>query len=160
MTVSLCIANLSLRHRLECPGEFDDTDGIRPVVERKSLGAWVHVESLLRVEIGAGGMEAALDLRSHGAFDFDGRQFSARKREKKVHLGPVGSSIVVCLGSVRRCGDQSLNNKTLPGLTNDRMTEQSFLIPNAEQRMRYAAIAHVDLGRLDEPFANIPVPGR
>jgi len=40
------------------------------------------------------------------------------------------------------------------------MTEQSFLVANAKQRVRDAAIAHVDLVRLDEPLAKIPVLGR
>src|SRR5580658_2849334 len=105
-------------------------------------------------------MEAALDLRRHCAFDLDGPKFSARKREKKVHLGSVGGSIIARLGSVRRCRNQSLHDKALPGLTDDRMTEQSFLVANAKQRVRDAAIAHIDLGRLDQPFANIPMPGR
>ena len=71
---------------------------------------------------------------------------SVRRRSS---LGPVGGSIEVCLGSVRRSSDQSLKNKALPGLSNDRMTEQCFLIPNAEQRVRDAAIAYIDLGSLD-----------
>src|ERR1039458_777634 len=104
-------------------------------------------------------MKTALDLRRHGAFDFDGPQFSAGKREKKVHLGSVGGSVVVRLGSVWCRVDQSFNDKALPGLADDRMTEQSLLVPNAEQRVRDAAIAHVHLGRLDQPFANIPMPG-
>jgi len=45
----LSIVSWPLYDRLECPCEFDNTDGIRSVVERKSLRAWVHVESLLRI---------------------------------------------------------------------------------------------------------------
>ena len=77
-------------------------------------------------------MKTALDLRRRRAFDLDCPQFPAGKREKKVHLGSVRGSIVVRLGSVRRGGNQSLKDKALPGLANDRMTEQSFLISNAE----------------------------
>lgn len=54
------------------------------------------------------------------------------------------------LCSVRCRSNQSLKDKALPGLTNDRMTKQGFLIPDSEQRMRDAAIAHIDLGRLDK----------
>jgi hypothetical protein len=38
--------------------------------------------------------------------------------------------------------------------------EQSFLIPNAKKRVGDAAIAHIDPGRLDQPLAKIPMPGR
>jgi len=105
-------------------------------------------------------MEAALDLWCRSSFDFDSPEFSAGKREKKVHLGSVGGSIVVRLGAVRRDSDQSLKDKALPGLANDRVTEQSFLIPNARQRVCDTAVAHIYLGRLDQPLADIPMPGR
>jgi len=83
-----------LRERLESLCEFDDTDGIRSVIKRKSLGAWIHVESLLRVQIGAGGMKAALNLRRGNAFDLDGPRVCAGKREKKVTtIGWNGNSL-------------------------------------------------------------------
>src|ERR1039458_8111737 len=77
-------------------------------------------------------MKTTLDLRRRRAFDLDGQQFSAGKREKKIHLGSVGGSIIVCLGSVWCCGDQCFNDKALPGLADDRMTEQSFLVRSEE----------------------------
>lgn len=40
------------------------------------------------------------------------------------------------------------------------MTEQCFFVPNSEQRMRDAAIAHIHLGRFHQPLADISVPGR
>jgi hypothetical protein len=103
--------------------EFNDADGIGFVIERKSLGARVHVESLLRVQVGAGGMETAFDLRRHRAFDADGPEVFSGKSEKKVHLSSIGGSIIARLGSVRRCCNQCLYDKALPGLTDDRMTE-------------------------------------
>jgi hypothetical protein len=49
-------------------------------------------------------MQIALNLRRGSAFDLDGPKLSAGKRMKNVHLGSVGGSIVVRLGSVRHGG--------------------------------------------------------
>src|SRR6266568_3688510 len=105
-------------------------------------------------------MKTTLNLRRRTAFHLDRPQFPARDREEKVHLGSIGGSIVVRLGSIRRRSDQRFDDKALPGLSDDRMTEQSFLVPNTEQSMRDATIAHIHLGGLDQPLAGIPVPGR
>src|SRR6202021_3135980 len=99
-----------------------------------------------------------VDLRSRSAFDFDGPEFSAGEREKKVNLSSIGGSIVVCFGSVWGRGDQSFKYKTLPGLANDRVTEQSFLIANAEQCVCDSAIAHIHLRGLHKASAGIPMP--
>jgi hypothetical protein len=41
----------------------------------------------------------------------------------------------VRLGSVRRGRNQGFDDNALPSLADDRVAEQSFLIPNAEQRV-------------------------
>ena len=67
-----CIVSWPLLDPLDCLCEFDYANGIRPVVERKSFGAWIHIESPSRIQIGAGGIKAALDHGRHSAFDLDG----------------------------------------------------------------------------------------
>ena len=64
------------------------------------------------------------------------------------------------LGPVRGRGDQGFDDKAFPGLSDDWMTEQRFLVPNSEQRMRDAAIAYIHLGRFYQPSADIAVPSR
>ena len=40
------------------------------------------------------------------------------------------------------------------------MSKQCFLIANSKQGMRYASVAYIYLGRLDQPLPDISVPGR
>ena len=42
----------------------------------------------------------------------------------------------------------------------NRMSKQRFLIANSKQGMRYASVAYIYLGRLDQPLPDISVPGR
>ncbi len=63
------------------------------------------------------------------------------------------------LGSVRGRSDQGFDDKAFPGLSDDWMTERGFFVPNSEQRMSDAAIAHIHLGRFYQPLADIAVPG-
>jgi hypothetical protein len=91
-------------------------------------------------------MKSALDAGCGTAFDLDGPQLPAGKRKDEINLGTIGGSIVVRLGPVRSRGDQGLDDKAFPGLSDDWMTEQRFFVPNPEQRMRDAAIAHIHLG--------------
>ena len=64
------------------------------------------------------------------------------------------------LGPVRGRGDQGFDDKAFPGLSDDWMTEQRFFVPDSEQRMRDAAIAHINLGRFYQPLSDIAVPSR
>jgi len=89
-------------------------------------------------------MKSALDPGCRTAFDLDGPQLSAGKREDEINLGPVGGPVVVRLGTVRGRRDQGFDDKASPSLSDDWMTEQRFFVPNSEQRLRDAAIAYIE----------------
>ena len=113
----------------------DDADCIGNVVERKSLGSRIHDKTLLRIEIGARRMKSTFDPRCRTAFDLDGPQLSAGKREDEINLGPIGGSVVVRLSPVWGRGDQGFDDKAFPGLSDDWMAEQRFFVANSEQRI-------------------------
>src|ERR1019366_1461017 len=62
------------------------------------------------------------------------------------------------LGSVRGGSNQRFRDEAFPTLSSDRMTEQSFFVPDAQQRMGNAAVAHIHLWGLDQPFSDVAMP--
>lgn len=126
-----------------------------PVAHRVSLavGTAVHQKFVYWFQVLAGAVEAPARFGCDTSFHFNGHQALAGRIDDQVNLGAVAAAVETEL-CVPWCGiEQGFNRKAFPTVAHHRVRQQGVVRTQPQQGVQQAAVAHVDLGGLDQALA-------
>src|SRR5690606_5957351 len=98
-------------------------------------------------------------LWPQGALDLDRPERATGQEKQEIDLR-TGSGAIEMGGGAGRCRSQKvLDREAFPAGADHRMGQELVERPDAQQRMQDAAVAHIDLRRLDQALADIGMKG-
>ena len=152
-TIRRLTATASSRDLLQFASECTQADRLDALRQRESLSAGIDDKAARRSKVGTGLVEALLKSGRQPTLDLDCPDGAARQLDHEIDIGAGGSPIEAWNARRWRGSDQRLDRHALPTGSGDGMAEQCFPIGDAEQGMHDAAVANVELRRLDQALA-------
>ena len=114
----------------------------------------------VRLRIAKHRPEASADRGGKRALDLDGPRPVARQLQEKVALRTGRRAVEAGPGALGRRPEQGLDRETFPARSRDGMAEHALGVVEPQQGVDDPAVAHADLGRLHQPFADVGVKRR
>src|SRR5689334_21856622 len=87
---------------------------------------------------------------AQGALDLNRQTLSGSEVQEQINLGSDGCAVEKCIRLHWRGCENILEDEAFPTWSDDRMSEQLFLVRYSEQSVNDAAIAHINLGSAHE----------
>ena len=133
-----------------------DPDHLSPLGDRVATSVRDNDECPFQAEIAHRMVKPPAEPRGRAALDLDPPQAPGPGQlQDEIHLGTGRRPIEARPGHCRSSREKVLDHEPLPACTEHRMSAEDLEVADPEERVHDAAVANIDLRRLDKPFLQV-----